>query len=120
MKIVIDARFWGPSHTGLGVYTRELVTNLAKIDSKNEYFILVRENLETISFPKNFHQISANYSTYSFIEQIILPLKLYSLHPDVVHFPGNYLLLFYFGKTIVTIHDLIKHQSRGADATTLP
>ena len=47
MKIVIDARFWGPKHTGLGIYTQKLVENLAKIDHQNDYTLLVRQKVDS-------------------------------------------------------------------------
>ena len=33
-KILIDARFWGPKHTGLGRYSRSLVTALYQLKPK--------------------------------------------------------------------------------------
>ena len=43
MRILIDARLYGPKNTGNGRYTKELIENLAKIDSKNNYVILLRK-----------------------------------------------------------------------------
>lgn len=113
MKIVIDARFWGPKHTGLGIYTQKLVENLEKIDHKNSYTLLVRNNV-----PSRFDQLIVDVPAYSLSEQIILPIKLYALHPEVVHFPSINVPIFYFGKYVVTVHDLIKHDSKGTDTTT--
>jgi glycosyltransferase involved in cell wall biosynthesis len=119
MKIVIDARFWGPSHTGLGVYTRELVEHLAKLDEKYEYVLLIRKEAKPlISLPQNFSTIIAEASAYSFKEQILLPLQFHRLKPQLVHFPSINVPLFYFGKYVVTVHDLIKHDSRGTETST--
>ncbi len=113
MKIIIDARFWGPKHTGLGIYTQKLVENLEKIDKKNQYVLLVREKVDS-----PFEQIVADIPPYSLKEQLALPFKLYALNPDLVHFPSINMPVLYFGKFVVTIHDLIKHDSRGAATTT--
>ena len=40
MKIAIDARWIFPEISGIGAYTRELIAQLALLDSKNEYVIL--------------------------------------------------------------------------------
>lgn len=119
MKILIDARLWGPKNTGNGRYTSELVNNLAKLDDKNNYLILFRKEVfDKINFPTNFKKILANFKHYSFEEQVKLPILLYKLKPDLVHFPHFNVPIFYFGKYIVTIHDLIMHKYKDGAATT--
>lgn len=119
MKIVIDARLYGPIHTGNGRYTMNLINNLTQIDSSNQYFILLRkENFENASFPKNFTKVLTDIKHYSIEEQIKLPFLISEMKPDLVHFPHFNVPLFYFGKYIVTIHDLIMHKFSGGEATT--
>ncbi len=119
MRIVIDGRFWGPKHTGLGIYTRELVKNLAKIDSRNQYYIFLRrEALGNPEIPKKFQKIIVEASAYSLKEQLLVAFKLYQIKPDLVHFPSINLPVLYFGKFVVTVHDLIKHDFRGSPTTT--
>ena len=60
-----------------------------------------------------------NVRHYSFGEQIIIPWVLYQSKPDLVHFPHFNVPLFYFGKYIVTVHDLLMHQFRSNSTTTL-
>lgn len=121
MKIVIDARFWGTSHTGLGVYTRELVEGLAKIDKKNDYTLLVRkENFSTITLPNNFKLVQSEARPYTIKEQLLLSWQIFRLAPDIVHFPSINVPVFLNNKYVVTVHDVIKHQSRGRESTTLP
>ena len=43
MRVVIDARLYGPKDTGIGRYTQKLVENLAKVDRKNDYIILLKK-----------------------------------------------------------------------------
>lgn len=121
MKIAIDARFWGPTHTGLGVYTKELISNLAKIDSLNEYYLLVRPEFAEESIKaKNFFTIRTDAPPYTFREQLSLFWILLKLNPDLAHFPSINVPVLYFKQMIVTIHDLIKHESRGVETSTLP
>jgi glycosyltransferase involved in cell wall biosynthesis len=121
MKILIDARLYGLEHAGLGRYTMNLVSNLVKLDRNNEYLLLLRKDyFNEIQLPKNWKIIKADFRHYSFIEQIILPLIIYKERPDVVHFPHFNTPLLYFGKYIVTIHDLLMHKFVGEAVTTLP
>lgn len=121
MKILIDARLYGPNHTGNGRYTMNLIKNLEEIDSKNEYIVLLRkDNFESEKFPSNFTKVLADFSHYSFSEQFKLPLIIWKFKPDIVHFPHFNVPLIYFGKYIVTIHDLIMHKYVGGEATTRP
>ena len=102
MKILIDARLFGPSHTGNGRYTKELIENLAKIDSKNNYVILLRkEAFDKVNLPDNFIKVLADFKHYSFEEQFKLPFLILKYKPDIVHFPHFNVPLFYFGKFIV-------------------
>ena len=118
MKILIDARLYGPKHTGNGRYTQNLIENLVKIDNRNKYFILLRsEDFRVLSFPRNWTKVLADFNHYSFAEQFKLPLILIKVKPDIVHFPHFNVPIFYFGKYIVTIHDLIMHKFSGGEAT---
>lgn len=117
--IVIDARLYGPKHTGLGRYTKNL---LQALDTSHfKYTLLVYpELLNEISkdLGDKFTYITTNLRHYTFSEQIFLPSLLYSLHPDLVHFTHLDKPILYFGKSVVTIHDLIRHFSKGSDTTT--
>jgi glycosyltransferase involved in cell wall biosynthesis len=126
MKIVIDARFYGLQHTGLGRYTVNLIHELAKLDHKNQYYLLLHQSVfsqfeKTRNFlPDNFHPVLAEARHYSLKEQLLLPRILRSIQPDLLHVPHFNIPVFYRGKLIVTIHDLIKHQSVGPQTSTLP
>ncbi len=124
MKILIDARFWGPMHTGLGVYSKYLVLNLAKIDEKNSYVLLIRKETKNspdfLDLPGNFQTKIVDIPPYSLAEQLVFPWVLYTLQPDIVHFTSINVPLLYIRKYIVTVHDLIKHQFVGLETTTRP
>lgn len=119
MKILIDARLYGPKDTGIGRYTQKLVENLVNVDKKNKYIILLRRSdYETLKFPNNWTKVLADFKHYTFEEQFKMPSFLMRHKADLVHFPHFNVPLFYFGKYIVTIHDLIMHKFTDGSATT--
>lgn len=96
----------------------ELVENLAKIDRQNEYIIFLRKDkINKVTLPGNFRKVEAEFGHFSFTEQIKLPSMISKYKPDLVHFPFFNVPVFYFGKFVVTVHDLIMHR-RGRDAST--
>lgn len=129
MRIGIDARFYNES--GVGRYLRNLIRSLQVLDKQsliltnarirqNQYFILLlKKDYEEFVETKNFKKILADFKWYGFAEQFKLPKLLRQLNLNLVHFPHFNVPIFYTGKFVVTIHDLI-HQHRHSDrATTL-
>ena len=99
MKIGIDCRMINES--GVGRYIRNLTENLKKIDRKNEYYLL-----------------SPDIKWYSIKEQIRMPGEIKKLNLDLMHFPHFNVPIFYSGKFVVTIHDLIHQHFSMQRATT--
>lgn len=118
-KIVIDARFYGTEHTGLGRYTMNVLKYLPKYLKKHELLILLRPpHYNTLSFPPNCTKIRCDLPHYSFAEQLLLPLQLLSLSPDLLYtFHFNTPILSRV-PMIVTVHDLIKSYFTSKDTTT--
>ena len=121
--IIIDARLYGPKHTGIGRYTKNLLLALTKLPSfkKYRFTLIIYPDLETEiknDLGSNFDYFVTTIKHYSIKEQLILPFQIYSLHPDLVHFTHFNKPLLYFGKSVVTIHDLIKHFFKGRLNTT--
>lgn len=109
MRIGIDARMYGPKQGGLGRYIEQLILNLEKIDSVNEYVIFLRhENWEeyTPSAP-NFHKQLADIKWYGWSEQIFLPQIFKTEEVDLMHFPHWNVPFFYRRPFVATIHDLL-------------
>lgn len=108
MKIGIDARMYGKEQTGIGLYIENLIENIVKIDSENEYVLFLRkENFESFDVPmKNFKKVLVRGTWYSFAEQTIFLFQLLKENLDVAHFTSFNAPLFYFKKRITTIHDL--------------
>jgi glycosyltransferase involved in cell wall biosynthesis len=121
MKIGIDARLYGTSHTGIGRYVQNLIENLGKIDKKNTYVIFGHPSLKADieKFP-NFKFVKLETKIYSLAEQIINPLIFSREKLDLLHIPHFNAPILYRGKLAITIHDLIKHFSTGSQTTTLP
>ncbi len=121
MKIMIDARLYGLENAGLGRYVMNLLDSLMALDRSNQYFVLLRKKyFNELNFSGNWKKILADFKHYSLIEQIRLPQIINSYNPDVIHFPHFNIPIFYRGKFVVTIHDLLMQRYRGAKATTLP
>lgn len=120
MRIGIDARFYGI--TGIGRYVKNLISELEKLDKKNEYVIFLRKENFAKYQPQNpnFSKILANYSWYSFKEQMMMPAKIFTQKVDLMHFPHFNIPIFWPGKFVLTIHDLIHQQYSTAKNTTRP
>ena len=108
LKIGIDARFFGPKDKGFGRYTQQLVENLERIDKWNNYFVFLKKERWNDYKPanSNFKKVLADYKWYGIKEQIFFPLKLKKYKLDLVHFTHFNVPIFYWGKFVVTIHDL--------------
>ncbi len=122
MRIGIDARFFGGEQSkGLGRYTQKLIEYIAQEDNDNEYVIFVQqEAFDNWSIPnKNIIPILAPYKWYTMAEQLFMPLKIHQAKVDLMHFPHFNVPLFYRGRFIATIHDLIIIHYPTERATTL-
>lgn len=121
MKIGIDARLYGTKHGGIGRYAQELIKNLERLDSQNQYFVFLSADnfLDYEPAAKNFRKVRADFKVYGFFEQLLFPILLYKYNLDLVHFTHFNAPLLYVKKFIVTIHDLIISHYPSSRATTL-
>ena len=110
-KIAIDCRFTG-TNSGLGQYTRELVTHLLKRSDAVKYTLIARRTHEP--WLKNLQGdpeiIIADIPHYSLAEQTKIPKLLKKSKVDLLfspHFNVPFRLIIPF---VVTIHDLILHR----------
>jgi hypothetical protein len=120
MRIGIDARLL--NETGVGRYIKNLLQELAVIDQKNEYIIFLRKNAyDSFQLPgRRWSKCLADVPWHSVAEQLFMPAIFYREKLDTLHVPYFNVPVLYFGKFIVTIHDLtILHFDTGR-ATTLP
>lgn len=122
MKIGIDARLW--NETGVGRYIRNLVNNLQRIDTQNEYVLFVRaSDYENIKFQISnlkWKLVIADIRWHTIEEQRKFPKILKAENLDLMHFPYFSVPIFYTGKFVITIHDLILHHYPTGKASTKP
>lgn len=104
--ILIDAREWS---TTTGRYVERLVEHLQEIDHEHHYIILQTPkdfaNWEPTN--KNFEKVVSRFKEFSLGEQLGFLWQIQELQPDLVHFGMVQQPIFYHGKAVTTMHDLI-------------
>lgn len=106
-KILIDCRF-AATKSGLGSYTRELVTHLLKLDLPFEVKLLTRSAHESW-IPRGHRPVVFDVPHYSLKEQLQFQSVLSEVQPDLLFSPHFNVPLFTSVPYVVTIHDLILH-----------
>lgn len=136
VTIGVDARLSGSRHAGIGRYIENLLLELPQAQKKLQqdnhltkqvnwvYFFYDRQQAASLQKAlENYSNIRFVYTAirhYSLAEQIKWPLILNKYKLDLLHVPHFNIPLFYKGKLVITIHDLLWHQQIGPQATTLP
>lgn len=119
-RIGIDCRLW--NETGVGRYIRNLVVNLQKIDTTNEYvlFALSKDfkDIQFIIHNSKFIIQKCDIPWHTLSEQLEFPKILKKANLDLVHFPYFSMPIRYKGKFVVTMHDLILHHFPTGKAST--
>ncbi len=120
MRIGIDARLY--NQTGVGRYLKNLISQLVILDKKNEYIIYLRSQEYNLVNPphKNWQKKKLDIPWHTVAEQVQLPQILLKDNLDVAHFPYFNVPVFYPGKYLLTIHDLIVDHFDTGRASTLP
>jgi len=98
MKIAIDTQTTLGQKSGFGFYVKNLVESLQKVDTENEYFLIAPDSEKDLSTPQRL-----------IWDQWTFPGKANSTRVDILHQPCFSAPLFYRGKIVITIHDLISH-----------
>lgn len=96
MKIAIDIQTTLGQKVGMGIYVANLIEQLPKIDSQNEYLFFAPETNRDLSVPKRF-----------LWDQFGFPKKATGAAADILHQPCFSAPMFYKGKIVVTAHDII-------------
>ncbi len=110
-KILVDGRFVGYGES-MARYTLELLSHILEIDHENEYTLLIRrktddERLKNLERFSNLKLDILDVPHYSISEQSSLLFYLNEKKYDLVHFTQFNHPIFYGGKYVSTIHDLI-------------
>lgn len=123
MIIGIDCRLIGSKNAGIGRYVSNLVVRLVNLypEVKWVLFFQDQDQIDELALKRtdNITQVVTHVQHYSVLEQIRLPLIFAQYQLDLLHVPHFNAPIFYLGKTIITIHDLLWHEQRGTDVTTL-
>ena len=112
MKIGIDCRtiLSGRERAGVGYYTYHLVKGLVSAGSDHQFVLFF--NKEDKEIAKQFKSqnveicILPSIKILFFSSHLFTAIRFYYHKLDLLHAPANVLPLFYFGKSVLTIHDL--------------
>ncbi len=113
MKIGIEAqRLFRRKKHGMEIVALEIIRQLQKIDSANEYVVFGRndEDEKCIDTTSNF-SINKFTGSYPVWEQIALPKAVKKAKPDILHCTANTAPLFCKTPMLITIHDVIYLES---------
>lgn len=96
MRIGIDIQTTLGEKTGFGFYVKNLTENLLKIDGNNQYSFFRPKRECDLSAPQRFYW-----------DQFQIPRLAKKNKVEILHQPSFSVPIFYHGKVIVTVHDLI-------------
>lgn len=110
-KIALDLRSWRSETGGIGRYSRNLLTELLKIDHQTEYTAIITpaDEPEFKLSAENLRKVVVDARAYSPAEQRLLPKVLNQGNFDLVHFSSFNHPLLYRRPFVVTVHDMIMH-----------
>ncbi|MFA6259428.1 MAG: glycosyltransferase family 1 protein [Candidatus Peribacteraceae bacterium] len=111
MHIGIDCRF-AATHSGLGRYTREIVTHMLQRNDPLRYTLFVRDTAEPWLAPLQSRAliICADIPHYSFAEQLRFPALIRRAGVDALFSPHFNVPLRCPVPHVLTVHDLILHR----------
>lgn len=128
----IDCRLSGIKHAGIGRYTENLLKELIKLNQTEKLFELklfffdlnqaksvLGEQIYTQQYQYQLEVIIVPIRHYSLAEQLKLPKIYRRTQLDLLHIPHFNAPIFYRGHYLITIHDLLWHEQKGLDVTTL-
>lgn len=109
LRIAIEAqRIFRPRKHGMDVVALEMIRELQKLDTVNEYFILTKEDEDIcLQETPNFKIIFLKGKSYPDWEQVALPGWLRRYRPDILHCTSNTAPLRGKCRLFLTLHDII-------------
>lgn len=109
MKIAIEAqRIFRQTKHGMDIVILEVIRELQKCDTANEYYILVAPGPDRcLQETSNVHIIEIKCPSYPLWEQIALPRILSKIKPDILHCTSNTAPILCNIPLIITLHDII-------------
>lgn len=110
MRIGIEGqRLFRKEKHGMDVVVMEIIKNLQLIDSKNQYYIFVKDGDDDSWYEptKNFHVIRLKKAAYHVWEQFVLPKAVHKYKIELLHCTSNTAPMFISVPLILTLHDII-------------
>lgn len=110
MKIAIEGqRLFRRNKHGMDMVALELIRNLQKIDTQNEYYIFVKPGPDSncLQPTANFQIIPLTGHSYPLWEQVSLPVAVKKAGCDLLHCTSNTAPVFSSIPLLVTVHDII-------------
>lgn len=104
-RIGIDARLY--YQTGVGVYLRNLISEISQLDKENQYYLYLRpQDKEKLALPDNFIVRRTNATWHSCTEQWQFFWQLMSDNLDLIHFTYFSYPILYRRPYVATVHDV--------------
>jgi len=94
---------------GIGTYIRNLLRQLARLDTRSEFVLLCRpDDVDTLTATgPNFRPVALRAGNYTVSEQVALPVALKRAGVTLFHAPHYVLPPLVACRSVVTIHDCI-------------
>ncbi|HEX7017655.1 MAG TPA: glycosyltransferase family 1 protein [Patescibacteria group bacterium] len=126
MRIGIDCRLSGNAHAGIGRYIENLITRLPLLSPDITWVFFFHDQKQVPQFDQSVDHTASNIEIrfapvrhYSLAEQFTLLRYFNDAQLDLLHVPHFNVPLLYQGKLAITIHDLLWHEYKGSQVTTL-
>lgn len=121
MKIAIEAqRIFRKKKHGMDFVALEIIRRLQRMDTVNQYYILVAPGEDVCLQPSaNVSIITLRCPTYPLWEQVALPLAVRRLKPDILHCTSNTAPLWGKVPLVLTLHDIIYLEPRQQSSASL-
>jgi glycosyltransferase involved in cell wall biosynthesis len=108
MNIAINARVLNERHGGPARYTMNVIRELAALDRKNRYIILMYDVLDfDFPLPENFSVKVVRLRSKLFFDYIYIPLFSWLNLIDIFLFPKNTFSPLVRGRKIPVYHDIV-------------
>ncbi|MFZ4398956.1 MAG: glycosyltransferase family 4 protein [Bacteroidales bacterium] len=109
MRIGIEAqRLFRPNKHGMEIVVLEIIKQLQRIDSENEYFIYVKKDKDIcIKSSKNFTIREIGGISFAWWEQISLPKAVKKDNCQLLHCTSNTAPIYTNTPVLLTLHDII-------------
>ena len=107
MRIGIDARLSYYRPGGIAQYTRNLIRELANLDSENAYFVIHHRKAEqSLTLDPNIHRINAFTPSHHRLERWAFSAELTPWRLNILHSPDMIPPQRGAQRHVITIHDL--------------